>query len=494
MTPKKKIKVRYIVIPLVVVVVAAAVVVLIARPFDSTTAAQYLTGEVARGTIEKTISSSGQLASGKTVSVSPKVSGDVKELQVKVGSVVEKGDTLFKISSDTIETDIKSAQQRLTAAQQQLTGAKQGLVAAQKAHVSTAKEILAQGSAGTGSSTGSGTGTGSGSGTGVSTGAGSSAAKPTKAEKKAAAEQAAESKANKARSIAQAKAEVSNATASVQTAQDDLSAAKDLRADAWVKAPSAGVVTAVNVANGDSVTGSSSSAAGATGATGAATDPAASGDSDSAASGAAVEIANYSKSMLVAVSATEAEIDSVKTGMKAVLTFDAFADLIAEGEIYEVSPVGSASGGLVTYPVKIKLTKPDPRLRPGMNAAAKIVLESAENVLMVPNTAISGDADAGYTVQVATGGDTTNLTTTKVELGLANDSYTEVKSGLSEGDVVITGTVDTSTSESSSSGSMFGAMGGGSTRALEGGTKQNFSTEGGRGTNDAGGPPPMQGQ
>jgi macrolide-specific efflux system membrane fusion protein len=117
----------------------------------------------------------------------------------------------------------------------------------------------------------------------------------------------------------------------------------------------------------------------------------------------------------------------------------------------------------VTFPVTIDLIDPPTQLKPGMNATAKIILASVTDALQVPSSAISGDASSGYTVQVAQNGSTANLETVKVTIGLANDSYTQIKSGLTAGETVVTGTVSSSSSSSSSSsGFNMGSLSGGS--------------------------------
>jgi len=83
-----------------------------------------------------------------------------------------------------------------------------------------------------------------------------------------------------------------------------------------------------------------------------------------------------------------------------------------------------------------------------MNVDATIVIESKENVLRVPTTAVN----RGNTVTLADG------TKTQVKIGLSDSSFVEIISGLSEGDEVIVPVIDTS---SDFFGKMMGNMQGG---------------------------------
>jgi macrolide-specific efflux system membrane fusion protein len=79
-----------------------------------------------------------------------------------------------------------------------------------------------------------------------------------------------------------------------------------------------------------------------------------------------------------------------------------------------------------------------------------VTIESRSNVLVVPNRALSKSAGI-YTVQVVDGDKTE---TRQVTVGLADSSYTEITSGLSEGEIVV---VKTSSSTSSSGMMMPGS-------------------------------------
>jgi multidrug efflux pump subunit AcrA (membrane-fusion protein) len=89
---------------------------------------------------------------------------------------------------------------------------------------------------------------------------------------------------------------------------------------------------------------------------------------------------------------------------------------------------------VVTYPVTIEVDDPDPALRPGMTAAASIIVERREDVLVVANRAIQV-AGGQRTVTVLYEG---QQIVVPVTLGLVGATTSEVAEGaLQEGDVIV---------------------------------------------------------
>jgi macrolide-specific efflux system membrane fusion protein len=121
--------------------------------------------------------------------------------------------------------------------------------------------------------------------------------------------------------------------------------------------------------------------------------------------------------------------------------------------VTSVALTSQSISGVVSYPVVIQITVPTGiQPRSGMSATATIITEQATYVLIVPNKAITGASTASPTVTVVIN----NVSTARsVALGLVGDSYTEITSGLSYGDVVSYNASKTSSSSSSSSSSGF---------------------------------------
>jgi hypothetical protein len=89
-----------------------------------------------------------------------------------------------------------------------------------------------------------------------------------------------------------------------------------------------------------------------------------------------------------------------------------------------------------------------------MAATANIIIETKTDVLLAPSTSIQNQ-NGQYTARVLRNGKEESQA---VEIGLTSDTQTEIISGLSEGDTVITGTVTTSSTTRSTS--IFGGVGG----------------------------------
>ena len=125
----------------------------------------------------------------------------------------------------------------------------------------------------------------------------------------------------------------------------------------------------------------------------------------------------------------------VQQGSPVTVTVDALPNETFEGEVMHVSTMGKDMKGITQFAVDIRV-KGGPNLRPGMQAKAYIDAGSAEDVLLVPLESIF-EEDGIQKVEVLKSDGTTKAVA--VKLGLMNDREAEVKSGLEEGEQVITG-------------------------------------------------------
>ena len=142
------------------------------------------------------------------------------------------------------------------------------------------------------------------------------------------------------------------------------------------------------------------------------------------------------------INVDELQIGALSVGQKVQLTADAVTDKTYVGTVTRVSMKGSSSGGTTTYPITIRIDNTD-GLRPGMNANAEIVVAEASNALVVPNAAV---IRGGYVLVSKKSPSAANAVEdmdapdgyvyVKVETGVSDDSYTEIKSGLQEDDTV----------------------------------------------------------
>lgn len=129
------------------------------------------------------------------------------------------------------------------------------------------------------------------------------------------------------------------------------------------------------------------------------------------------------------------DVLNVQQGAKVEIKVDALVNQKFEGEVAHVSTMGKQSSGIPKFGVEIRV-KGGPDLRPGMQAHAFIQAGSAEDVLLVPIEAVF-EEDGKTMVEVLNEDGSTKIV--PVKLGLMNERVAEVKSGLKEGDLVVTG-------------------------------------------------------
>jgi macrolide-specific efflux system membrane fusion protein len=184
-----------------------------------------------------------------------------------------------------------------------------------------------------------------------------------------------------------------------------------------------------------------------------------------APAGPAVLVA--STSFTVTTDVVESDLADVKLGQKATITIDAIAAEL-DGTVTAISPTaGDSQTGVVSYPVTITVTNPPPATRAGMSADVSITTATASNVLTVPSTALKG-GEGQYAVTVLNADGTTQ--TVPVDVGLVTNTMAEIKSGLTEGANVVTGTTADLLSNSSNAGGFRGgvAVPGGGPQRIEG--------------------------
>ena len=225
----------------------------------------------------------------------------------------------------------------------------------------------------------------------------------------------------------QADIALDNAQTAFDHAHQALIDLKAMRGLASLTAPADGIVTAVNVTVGQD-----------------------------APSGAAVTIA--SSALEVTTSVVESDVPLLSVGQTASVTLTA-VNATLQGTVASVAPTGSSSGsnGTVSFSVEIVLQGVPATVRPGMSASVTITTASATNVLAVPSRALVGTAGS-YSVRILNADNT--VTVVPVQVGLVTSTLAEIKSGLTAGDRVITGTSSQQSSTTNGRGG-FGGLGGG---------------------------------
>ena len=202
-----------------------------------------------------------------------------------------------------------------------------------------------------------------------------------------------------------------------------------------------------------------------------------------------MRVANLAN-MEVRVKVNENDIINVKLGDHAVISIDAFPRRHFNGTVYEISSsalsvggvgsnqaalAASASDEVTNFLVKVRVTDPDIQLRPGMSATVDIETQTVENVVAVPVQSVTVRAEGGKTTEQLqkdrekeqrerSGNDLTvvkereeakrnveklqrvvfvrkgdKVELRKVETGIADNSFMEIKKGVEKDEEVVSG-------------------------------------------------------
>ena len=251
--------------------------------------------------------------------------------------------------------------------------------------------------------------------------------------------------AEKTEAIAKLKAgadplDVQSQQLSLQQRKNALIDAQEKLADYYIRAPFDGTIATLNVKKADTLSSGTS-------------------------------IATFiTKQRLAEISLNEVDVAKVKVGQKATLTFDAVDGLTISGSVAEIDTVGTVSQGVVTYAVKIGFDTQDDHVKPGMSVSAAIITDMKQNVLTVPNSAVKTQGNASYvemfTTPLANASGTQGTPSAippvrqTVEVGISDDTTTEIVSGLKEGDQVVTRMITSTQTTTQTAPSLFPTGGG----------------------------------
>ncbi len=192
-------------------------------------------------------------------------------------------------------------------------------------------------------------------------------------------------------------------------------------------------------------------------------------------------IANDLTQMKIEVSVDEADIGLVKKGQQVNFTVDAFPDMEFTGTVTQIRLQSVTTSNVVTYTVIVNAPNPQKKLMPGMTANVTIVVANANNALVIPSKALhftptraalnnwtknTGSKPITFIPQSTTENQIVwvkrgnNICPVKVSVGIDDDIHAEIRSGLEQGDLVITSinasaTQTKSSSDTASSGSPF---------------------------------------
>jgi HlyD family secretion protein len=366
-------------------------------------------------TITQIVSATGKIHPQIEVKLAPEVSGEIVALPVKEGDAVKKGQLLFRINPEVTKAQVEQAAASLSAAKAQNLQAKAQLLLRED-ELRRAKELYNQ-------------------------------------------KLISESEYITATTNAEvAKATYEASLFDIQRLESQLRQQRENLSRTTVYSPIDGHITLLTSKLGERVVGTSMM------------------------TGTEVmRVADLSQ-MEVRVDVNENDIVLVKHGDTARITVDAYPNQKFTGIVYEIANMAKTTGAgtqeqVTNFEVKIRLIDHQGKLRPGMSANADIETETATNVLTVPIQSVTvRNIDAGLSAEEIAeererkekqSGDNTSSSVKnqalqartdreklsrvvfvkegdivrmrKVETGIADNAYMHIKSGLKEGEEVVSG-------------------------------------------------------
>lgn len=369
-------------------------------------------------TITQVVNATGKIQPEVEVKISPEVSGELIEITVREGAPVKKGQLLVRIKPDTYRYQVEQQEANLVAAKATAVQAKAQLLKAQDDFKRTedifAKKLISDSEFNAGKTT-----------------------------------------------VEVAEANYENALAQTRRTEGLLSQSRDQLSKTVISSPTDGTVSSLTSEVGERVV--------ATG---------------SFAGTEIMRVANLND-MEVRVNVNENDVVNVKVGDKARISIDAYPGRKFTGTVKEIGAAAKTTGlntqeEVTNFQVKIRITDKDARLWPGMSATVDIETKTVENVIAVPIQSVTvrskegnktieqlaserekkakesqgegsanainekqqrererADREALQRVVFLRAGETVKMVS--VETGIGDTTHMEIKSGLKEGDEVVSG-------------------------------------------------------
>jgi HlyD family secretion protein len=416
--PKKKSR-RTLIIVLIALVLVAVIGAVIAKSRQQEAGTSVTIEKAVVRTITQVVTATGKVQPEVEVKITPEVGGEVIAIPFKEGTAVKKGDVLVKIKPDFYQAQVEQMEASLVGAQAVAIQSKAQLAKAEsdfkrsedlysKKLISESDFTVAQ------------------------------------------------------TSLEVAHANFDNAQAQIRSTQGTLSQVREQLSKTTIYAPMDGTISSHISEVGERVIGGGQFA------------------------GTEIMRVADLTSMELRVQVNENDIVNVKIGDHAVISIDAYPNRKFSGKVREISSSAlslttatsqqaAQSGDVTNFLVKIRVTDRDVQLRPGMSATTDIETQTVENVVAIPIQSVTVRADGGLTpeeVQQKKAADAQNksgsaldlaaekdaarrdrekllhvvfvkngdaVKMAKVETGIADNTFIEVKSGLKAGEEVVSG-------------------------------------------------------
>ena len=339
------------------------------------------TARISRGDIEHRVIATGRIEPYSKVEIRSKVNGIIKSIAVDEGDVVRKNQALMELDKDILKTRVSEARASLEKAQARC---EQALIEGSMVEVDSAKkktyrmqELMSEGLV---------------------------AEEQVDDVKTALAVANQQYRARQA-AVSMAKADLSAAAAALERTEEELGYAT-------IVSPMDGIVLSRNVDVGSAVASVVSTM------------------------GTLLMTLGDMREIHLVGDVDESDIGLVSEGMPARITVESYPDRKFQGTVRKIAPLGVEKEKITNFEVEVTVDQAKAPLRTNMTADAEIIVAKHEDVLLAPQTAIRYQRSEIY-VEVPDIEAETGKRSVPVTLGISGTDYSEVLSGLNEGDEVI---------------------------------------------------------
>ncbi len=351
-----------------------------------------------RGTMVKSVVATGKIEPITKVEIKSKANGIIQALHVDVDSVVKEGDVLVELDRDQLAATLRGAEANLLAARASLEAAEAQLRknqveaegpdaefarrAFERARNLYAQHLIAQSALEDAQSL----------------------QDVAENRRRAAQSQLAVSQAK----VAEARAQVAQAKAAADRATEDV-------ANATIRAPIKATVLSRDIELGSPVSSILNLGANAT----------------------LLMTLGDIDHVFVRGKVDEADIGRVRLNQSARIRVETFKDKVFNGRVTQISPMGVEKDNVTNFEVRVSIDNPGKELKANMTANAEIVLEEHADALIVPEAAVTYDAQKNAFVDVLAPDSKTGRRKVAVKVGISNGTKMEILEGLKPGDKIV---------------------------------------------------------
>ncbi|MDB5054967.1 MAG: HlyD family secretion protein [Bacilli bacterium] len=140
-------------------------------------------------------------------------------------------------------------------------------------------------------------------------------------------------------------------------------------------------------------------------------------------------------SMQLPIQVDELDLPSIKVGLKANVKVDSLTGQNFQGEVTQVSSVGTTTNGVTNYTAVLAVPNTKQALKNGMSATADILIQDKKDALLIPIEALQSKQGKRFVTLKKTDGTTVSQ---EITIGIRSKTQIEVLTGLKEGDKVVT--------------------------------------------------------